>query len=77
MSDAHNQPDISPEWLSVFLAGQYAARQILGAWDAYAEMVQVWAKAQKTRYDALTKEGFNPDQALELVKENIRKTGGF
>ncbi len=77
MSNQDNQPDINPEWLSMFLAGKYAVQQILNAWDAYSEIVQVWAKAQKARYDALTKEGFSPEQALELVKENIRKTGGF
>jgi hypothetical protein len=75
MSDKDNRPDINPEWISAFLAGQYAARQLLGTWDAYVEVVDVWAKAQKARYDALTKEGFSPEQALELVKENIRKTG--
>ena len=43
-------------------------KQIKESMPYTIEMQQLLAKIAKTRYDALIKEGFPPDQALFLVK---------
>jgi hypothetical protein len=46
-----------------------ALREMIANLDALIEYQTVMAKLQRSRFKALVKEGFTPDQAIELSKK--------
>jgi hypothetical protein len=59
----------SPEDFAMFMAqSKVNTKRLAEAAAVMVEMYPVYAKLLKAYYDALIAEGFNPVQALEIVK---------